>query len=301
MTKKLLYTGASGFLGSNTIPILQKMYNITTVGLTDMDNYQVNFADDIPVFVDTYDTVLHAAGKAHVIPNNKAEEQSFYDINLQGTKNLCTALENVGVPKNFIFISTVAVYGCDIGHEITEEQPLSGSTAYAQSKVLAEKFLSSWCKTHNVCLSILRPSLIAGPNAPGNLGAMVRGLKTGKYLNIKGNEARKSVLMVHDIANLVPLLEDKGGIYNVCDSYHPSFGELEELICSQLNKRLPVSIPMWLAKLMAGVGDLFGSSAPINSEKMNKLISSLTFSNEKARRELGWKPINVINNYKIIL
>lgn len=44
-------------------------------------------------------------------------------MNLQGTKNLCTALEQSGIPKSFIFISTVAVYGCDSGENITEEYP----------------------------------------------------------------------------------------------------------------------------------------------------------------------------------
>lgn len=43
--------------------------------------------------------------------------------------------------------------------------------------------------------------------------------------------------MVQDIANLLPMLIEKGGIYNVCDSYQPSFRELEMVICKQLNKK----------------------------------------------------------------
>ena len=296
---KLLFTGASGFLGRNIYQLLEKTYVIKTAGLTSQDYYKIDIARNIPVFTEVFDIVLHAAGKAHSIPKTGEEKQLFFDVNLQGTKNLCTALENSGIPKAFIFISTVAVYGCDSGENITEEHPLNGTTPYALSKIKAEKYLEGWCAMHNVKLSILRPSLIAGPNPPGNLGAMIRGIRNGKYLSIAGGKARKSVLMVQDIANLLPMLIEKGGIYNVCDSYQPSFRELEMVICKQLNKKLPLSIPYWFAKSMAVLGDCFGENTPINSLKLRKITNSLTFSNEKAVRELGWKPMNVLKNFRI--
>lgn len=268
------------------------------MGLTPQDNYQVNIAQDVPIFSDKYDIVLHAAGKAHSVPKTEEEKQLFFDVNLQGTK-ICTALENSGIPKAFIFISTVAVYGCDFGENITEKHPLNGYTSYALSKIQAERYLQDWCAVHDVKLSILRPSLIAGPNPPGNLGIMIKGIKTGKYLSIAEGKAKKSVLMVQDIANLVPLLVEKGGVYNVCDTYHPTFRELETIICNQLNKKIPLSIPYWLANGMAKMGDMIGEKAPINSLKLRKIAESLTFSNEKAVRELGWKPLNVLDNFKI--
>ena len=295
----LLFTGASGFLGNNIIHLLNGTYNIISVGLSPQDTYLVDIATDIPTFIDAFDVVFHAAGKAHSVPKTEAEKRLFFDVNLQGTKNLCTALERSGIPKAFIFISTVAVYGCDSGENITEEHPLNGTTPYALSKIKAEKYLEGWCAMHNVKLSILRPSLIAGPNPPGNLGAMIRGIRNGKYLSIAGGKARKSVLMVQDIANLLPMLIEKGGIYNVCDSYQPSFRELEMVICKQLNKKRPISIPYWLAKSMAVIGDCLGEKAPINSLKLRKITSSLTFSNEKAVRELKWKPMNVLETFLI--
>lgn len=297
--KKLLFTGASGFLGQNIRPILANNYEITTIGLTKEDTYTVNMANKIPVLTERYDVVLHAAGKAHIVPKTEAEKQSFYDVNLQGTKNLCKALEKSGIPKAFVFISTVAVYGCEYGNNITENHPLNGDTPYALSKIQAEEFLMEWCNAHGVVLSIIRPSLIAGPNPPGNLGAMIKGIKTGRYLSIGGGKARKSVLMVEDIARLVPLLIEKGGIYNVCDDEQPSFRQLENVICTQLGKRLPLSIPYWMAKCMAIVGDCLGKKAPINSLKLKKITESLTFSNEKVKRELGWKPTPVLESFKI--
>lgn len=296
---KLLFTGASGFLGNNVRPLLERLYDVTTVGLLPQDNYTVNIAKEIPELSEQYDIVLHAAGKAHSVPKTREERQVFFDVNLQGTKNLCTALERKGMPRAFIFISTVAVYGCDYGENITEEHSLDGVTPYAVSKRLAEEYLQKWCYEHNVILGIIRPSLIAGSNPPGNLGAMIQGICSGRYLSIAGSRARKSVLMVQDIVKLVPLLAEKGGIYNVCDSYQPTFRELETVICRQLNKDLPLSIPYWMAKCMALIGDCLGKKAPINSLKLRKITKSLTFSNEKAIRELGWRPTNVLENFKV--
>ena len=55
---------------------------------------------------------------------------------------------------------------------------------------------------------------------------MVNGIRKGFYMNIAGGKVVKSVLMAEDIAHLLPLLEEKGGIYNVCDTRQPSFGEI---------------------------------------------------------------------------
>ena len=164
---------------------------------------------------------------------------------------------------------------------------------------MAEEYLTQWCLDHQVKLAILRPSLLAGHNAPGNLGAMVNGIKKGFYLNIVGGKVKKSILMAEDIARLLPLLEEKGGVYNVCDTYQPTFGEISASVAKQLGKHKPISIPYWMAWCMAKVGDLLGSKAPINTYKLEKMTKSLTFSNDKARIELNWEPLDVLTNYKI--
>lgn len=296
---KLLFTGGTGFLGKNIRPILDKTYKVTTCGITANDTLKADLANEIPLLDQHYDVVLHACGKAHVIPRSEAEKQAFYDVNYRGTVNLCTALERVGLPKALVFISTVAVYGCESGNMITEEHPLNGITPYAKSKIMAEKYLTDWCAGHNVVLGILRPSLLAGRDAPGNLGAMVNGIRKGFYMNIAGKKVVKSILMAEDIARILPLVVDKGGVYNVCDTRQPSFEEISVQVAKQLNKRKPLSIPYWMAWCMAKVGDCIGSKAPINSYKLEKMTQSLTFSNDKARIELCWEPLDVLTNYRI--
>lgn len=263
--ESLLFTGGTGFLGKNARPVLDKKYKVTTCGITPEDDIKANLAKKVPALTEHFDVVLHACGKAHSVPKTEAEKQVFFDVNYQGTVNLCTALEKVGVPKALIFISTVAVYGCDFGELITEDHPLDGTTPYAKSKIMAEEFLTEWCKKHGVVLGILRPSLLAGKNAPGNLGAMVNGVKKGFYMNIAGGKVVKSILMAEDIAHILPLVADKGGVYNVCDTFQPSFGQISESVAKQLGKGKPMNIPYWMACCMAKVGDLLGNKAPINS------------------------------------
>lgn len=297
--EKLLFTGGTGFLGKNTRPILDRIYEVTTCGISTDDKLKANLAKEVPTLDQHYDIVLHACGKAHVIPKSETEKQAFFDVNYQGTVNLCSALENVGVPRALIFISTVAVYGCEFGKLITEDHPLNGDTPYAKSKIMAEEFLTCWCQKHNVILGILRPSLLAGKNAPGNLGAMVNGIRKGFYMNIAGGKAVKSILMAEDIARLLLLVAEKGGIYNVCDTRQPSFGQISERVAKQLGKGKPLNIPYWVAWCMAKVGDCLGTIAPINSYKLEKMTKDLTFSNEKARKELGWEPLDVLTHYQI--
>lgn len=296
---KVLFTGANGFLGKNVIPLLQKKnFKVKTFGTSNAD-YIFNITNTINPFEEKFDIIFHAAGKAHSVPKTQEEESVFYKVNFEGTKNLCNALEE-NLPEYFVFISTVAVYGKDFGENITEDTSLEGYTPYAKSKLMAEKFLTKWSKEKNVKLFILRPSLIAGPNPPGNLGDMIKAIKSGKYFNIAGGTAKKSVFWVEDFAEItVKMLGKEGGIYNVCDDANPDFKEISEKISDKLNKKSPKSIPFFLAKSMALVGDLLGNKAPINSLKLKKITDSLTFSNEKIKRELNYNPSNVIEKFQL--
>jgi len=296
--KSLLFTGASGFLGSNTLFKLIRQYDVDTLNFSNSSTYEVNLANQKPVLNRRYEIVLHASGKAHCIPSNKEDENQFYAINFQGTKNICAGLEKFDPPDSFVFISTVAVYGCESGECLTEDSRLDPNTPYGKSKLQAEQYLSEWCEHRCVSLTILRPSLLAGRNPPGNLGAMINGIASGRYLSIADGKARKSIAMAEDIARLIPHCENKSGIFNLCDDLNPSFRELEELISKQLNKPLPIGIPMWLAKCLATTGDLFNLSV-INTQKLCKITQTLTFSNEKIKNELGFFPSNVLDNFVI--
>ncbi|RFZ95368.1 NAD-dependent epimerase/dehydratase family protein [Mucilaginibacter conchicola] len=291
----LLYTGASGFLASNTIPTLKQLgYNVITLG-TGNETYQYDIARQVPVFNEQYDIVFHAAGKAHSEPKTEAEKQLFYDVNFKGTVNVCKGLENSGaLPKQFVFISTVAVYGLDSGELVTEEHALNGDTPYAKSKIMAEEWLAEWAGRNNVTLTILRLPLVAGANPPGNLGAMINGIRSGKYLSIGKATASKSIIWAEDIATILPRLAPVGGIYNITDGLHPTFSQLETVISGQLKKKTPLSLPMGMAKILGWVGDIMGSKFPVNSSKLKKITSTLTFDDKKLHAAIEWAPSSVV-------
>src|ERR1019366_8633382 len=163
----------------------------------------VDLAIQIPV-LPMCDIVIHAAGKAHSVPKTDIEKQKFWDVNVVGTANLLKGIEKSGMPKSFIFISSVAVYGKENGILICEDEPLSAKDSYGLSKIAAEKLILEWCEKKHVICSILRLSLIAGPNPPGNLNAMIRGISKGYYFNIAGGKAKKSIVLAEDVAKIIP-------------------------------------------------------------------------------------------------
>lgn len=90
-------------MGNGIRSLLDRMYTVATVGLLSQNDYTVNIANEIPELHERYDIILHAAGKAHSVPRSEAEKQMFFDVNLQGTKNLCAALEKLEY-REYLFL-----------------------------------------------------------------------------------------------------------------------------------------------------------------------------------------------------
>lgn len=298
----VVLTGASGFLGKCILKRFTPRDNVLTVGRSKTNDVQASLTE--PIVHDNLsqqkiDRVIHAAGLAHVVPKSKEEENIFFDVNFEGTKNLCGWIDSWNEkPKTFVFISTVAVYGLESGLDIDEEQPLNGKSPYALSKIEAENFVRDWGDKNSIQILILRLPLIVGSNAPGNLGKMVDAIKNGRYLSIGGGKAKKSMVMADDVAELVTGNILSFGVFNLTDGYNPTFSELEMSISAQLKENKPRKIPVWFAMFVGYLGDKL-NFIPINSNGVKKIVSDLTFSDTKARKHLGWKSTNVLDTFKI--
>lgn len=296
----ILITGSKGFLGNYVCDAFnEKKIAFDTIGRNSSNNIIFDFEKDNNLNLkNQYSSVFHIAGKAHFIPKNEAEIASFHKINFEGTKVLLKALENQTNLKKFVFISSVAVYGLSEGNLIDENYELKAKDPYGLSKILAEKLITDWCKNKGISFYILRLPLIIGNKAPGNLGAMVNGIKNNRYARIGNGNAKKSMVMAKDIAYLITNLEGESGIYNLTDGYHPSFKELEVKIGEFYSKKI-IAIPNIIAIILAKVGDFMGNKAPINSLKFKKITATLIFSDEKARRNLNWNPKKVLESWKL--
>jgi nucleoside-diphosphate-sugar epimerase len=125
--------------------------------------------------------------------------------------------------------------------------------------------------------------------APGNLGAMEKAIKKGYYFRIGSGNAVRSMVDVVQLSNfLVNLDGSESGIYNLV-SYHRSFKEVEQIFSDKYQKRIKV-IPSWMAKFAAKLGDVI-PGFPLNSYRLKKLESSLTFDCSLAEQQLGWKKL----------
>jgi nucleoside-diphosphate-sugar epimerase len=292
----ILLTGSSGFLGRYLFNNLPAKI-IKTLNRSSSD-YEVDLSVNMPCFTDNFDIVIHNAGKAHLVPKSQEDIKAFWDVNVIGTINLLNALE-AQPPKYFVFISSVAVYGLHYGSEIDDLCDLKSNDPYGKSKIQAEVIVKNWCFKNNVICTILRLPLVVGENPPGNLRAMINGIKKGYYFNIAGGNAKRSMVLASDIAKFILKAAEVGGTYNLTDGYHPNFNELSHCIAQQINRNYVPNIPMFIARIFAIVGDKIGHKFPINLDKLNKITSTLTFDDSKAREAFGWNPTPVLKGFKI--
>jgi len=273
---KILLTGSNGFVGHNIYNNLAIKNEILTLNTRNSD-YNFNLFLDSIEFNTSFDLIIHAAGKAHFIPKTNEEINVFHNVNVQGTKNLLQGL-SFNLPKQFVLISSVSVYGLSVGENIEETWPLLATDPYGKSKIEAEIVVKKWCDENNVICTILRLPIVVGANPPGNLGAMIRGIKKGYYFNIAGGKAKKSMVLVSDISKFILNASKIGGIYNLTDGIHPTFNDLSFNIARQLKKSYVPNLPIFLANILAKIGDLINIDAyPINSNKLSKINSTLTF------------------------
>lgn len=289
---KILLTGSSGFLGKALTQFLATGNTVKTLGRNSSNDIQADLRQAIDSLAH-FDCVIHAAGKAHLVPRSEVDKQAFWDVNVIGTRNVLKALEE-HPPQRFVFISTVAVYGVSSGVALTEQTPILASDPYGQSKIQAEAEVVQWCRQHGVICTILRLPLIYGENPPGNLKAMIKGIKKGYYFNIAGGQARKSMVRAEDVARFILPASEIGGIYHLTDGQHPNFFELSHEMGKAFGRNRIPNMPLGIAKVIAQIGDVLGPWFPLNSDKLQKITSELTFDDSLARAKFGWNPQPII-------
>lgn len=304
--KTALVTGAAGFLGKHLVASLShEGYQVTTLGSSKSKgamHLTVDIRNPFTLPATTYDLVVHAAGKAHVVPRTPAEADEFFQVNHVGTQHLLAALTSDGgtKAKHVIFISTVAVYGQEFGDHLSEQAELLAKDPYGKSKILAEEEVQAWSQEHQVPASIVRPPLVVGENPPGNLGAMIDSIARGRFVNIGGGKARRSMVFAQDIAAAIPAIAASPGTYNLTDGAHPSYVQLAELIKHHLGGKKILNLPRPIGWLLGLAGTLLEiilrRRLPFSLRVYKKMTQSLTFDDQKARASFGWKPQPVLEN-----
>jgi len=294
--RKVLLTGSSGFLGKYLLKACEEFgFSAVSVGRSSANQVVCDLKKEVPqIPKEEFEKVIFAAGKAHIVPKTEAEKQDFFDVNVSGLKHFLEGLQGVKV-KQFVFISTVSVYGLWNGNNISESDPLLSDEPYGKSKIGAEELVTLWGKEHGVPVIVFRIPLLAGANPPGNLGEMIAAIAKNRYPRLGKGSARKSMVLAEDVAQFcLQLHGQESGIFNLTDQHHPSFFEIEMHLRKQLNKPNALVIPTFVARLLALCGD-FLPKFPMDSHRYKKMTLDLTFDSRKATLELGWKPRRVID------
>lgn len=280
--KKILLTGASGFIGSYIMEELRSAGIVPdTLSRQQGATYVCDLEHDTPALETCYDAVIHAAG---------TDEKGRADaLNNEGTKRLLTALE-ARPPRHITYLSSVHVYGSNPGTDVEESCFLRPDTEYSRSKIRAEKALEKWCAEHGTTLTILRPALTAGRGMHGRLAVMAEAVARGRYMHLRGNPAVHSLVMADDVARAARLTLGVPGVFNVSDGIAHSVISIADAMAANLgtDKRV-LSFPAGLAKWVLRL-------CPLKKPRRAyaKLTTSATFSNKALTEATGLKPYDTV-------
>lgn len=194
MKKNLMITGASGFIGSNFIEKYKEEYNIIPVDLIREKPEDLNYKG--------VDCILHLAALVHQMKG--APKEKYFEVNTELTRKIAESAKKSGV-SHFIFYSTVAVYGTHgyFEHDkiLSIDSPTNPQTAYAESKLRAEKVLTDM-RDSKFKVSILRPPMVYGNNCPGNMKKLEKLVEIFSVLPFGNDENRRTIVHVDKLLEI---------------------------------------------------------------------------------------------------
>lgn len=224
--KRVLITGATGFVGSKCIDLFRDKYSASTCSLQKTKVKDIVFHG--------IDSVVHLAGIAHRM--EKTEDELYFEVNFELTKKLANAANKAGV-KQFIFMSTIKVYG-EGYQKISLDTPCNPNDAYGKSKLLAEQYLQE-LSSPSFKVAIIRPPLIYGPGVKGNMARLINLVEQKKYLPLGEINNKRSIVSIDNLIHLVDIIigREAEGIFLVQDNKPISTSELLKEIINAKNSR----------------------------------------------------------------
>jgi NAD dependent epimerase/dehydratase len=296
--KKILVTGADGFIGSHLVEELVRrgyavrafvLYNsFNSWGWLDQcsaevkDKFEV-FAGDIrdPNGVRTAmkdcDAVLHLAALI-AIPYSYHSPDTYIDTNVKGTLNVVQAARDLGVRK-VVHTSTSEVYGTARFVPITEEHPLQGQSPYSASKIGADQIAMSFYTSFGTPVSIVRPFNTYGPrqSARAVIPTIIAQIANGaREIKLGALSPTRDFNYVEDtVAGFIAALDSEqgvGDVINLGSNFEISIGDTANTI----------------ARLMGQEIQIVTDEQRLRPEKSE--VERLWASNKKASDMLAWSP-----------
>jgi len=297
--KKILVTGADGFIGSHLTEELIRqghdvrafvMYNsFSSWGWLDESPKQLKdrldiFAGDIrdPHGVKTAmqgcDIVLHLAALI-AIPYSYHSPDTYVDTNIKGTLNVLQAVRELGVEK-VVHTSTSEVYGTAKFVPITEEHPLQGQSPYSATKIGADQIAMSFYNAFDTPVSVIRPFNTYGPrqSARAIIPTVISQIANGQRKLKLGaiHPTRDFSFVLDTVRGFIAVAESErsvGEVINIGSNFEISIGETVQLIAEAMG--VEVEIETEAVRLR-----------PDKSE-----VERLWADNSKAKKLTDWEPI----------
>jgi nucleoside-diphosphate-sugar epimerase len=287
--KRILVTGATGFIGKKLTKALSGQ--VIILSRTKQLGYDTLLCDlekeSIPNnALDGIDTVFHLAGIAHDKRDASKVNDIYQKVNVDATVVIAKLAVKSSV-KNFVFISSVKAGGTPFHKKCANEYDKGTPEGiYGETKRDAELKLLEIGRESGMHVSIIRPSLVYGPNVKGNLQLMLSGIKKGWFPPLPETGNRRSMIHVDDLVRAILLVaEDKranGQIFIATDDTLYSSREIYDAMCSVVGK----SIPKWsVPKALFDIASLVN---PHIKYKINKLLGDECYSSAKLE-SLGFK------------
>jgi len=223
-------------------------------------------------------------------------------VNVEGTRNLLAAAKKNGVQR-VIFYSTVGVYGENADFHGDELSPCRPGSVYAKSKFQAEQLVLNSSRGGGSEGVVLRFPVAYGPLDRGNIAKLIKLVHKKLFVFIgDGNCLRSMISSKNTVeAAIRAAHEEKAAnqVFCVTDGRECTMIELVDSICQALGiSRRPYHVPVLLADMAGKLGDFLEKwshiSLPIQSDNVRKLSRPLTFSCEKAKKVLGYEPVDTL-------
>jgi len=284
-------TGGTGFVGRILIKALQQRQDNIRL-LSRKQQYEDTVVCDLQIdqipndALIGIDMVFHLAGFAHDMRDASKIVDLYYKVNVDAAVHLAELAVKNGV-KRFIFVSSVKAGGISTPKKCINENDQSDPEGiYGKTKREAELALLKIGKESGMHVSIIRPSLVYGPNAKGNLKLMLSGIKKGWFPPLPETGNRRSMIHVDDLVRAILLVaEDKranGEIFIATDGTPYSSREIYDAMCKISGK--PTS--KWsVPKTLFDLASLANSRIKY---KINKLLGDECYSSTKLEA-LGFK------------
>ena len=312
MSKKILITGANGFLGSaltrlakkkkfNVRVLVRDQSDISNLKNLDVEIFRGDLRDKYSINNATKGCSIffHAAADYRLWAKKKSE---IYESNVLGTQNLINAIKNIKNHK-MVYTSSVATIGLS-ETESNEETPVTFNDMlgdYKKSKYLAEKLVENCVKSENLNCIIVNPSTPIGQGdiKPTPTGKIILQMLRGKmpaYVDTGLN-----FVHIDDVAIGHFLALQKGLIGNkyILGGENMPFKVFLDLIAeygevTKTNFKIPTTPLYPFAYLNELLGSIFNNYEPmltLDGLKMSE--KKMYFSSQKAKKNLGYRPRNV--------